>query len=74
MFFQTHCLIWVRLLDYYRQSLLVFHTCEMIMTSVWEYHLWCDPVMHSDTGYATASGFVGVNNTDVNNCTNNGVK
>ena len=26
----------------YRQSLLVFHACEMITTSVWKHALWCD--------------------------------
>lgn len=29
-------------LDCYRQSLLVFHACEMITTSVWKHTLWCD--------------------------------
>lgn len=29
-------------LDSYRHSLLVFHACEMITSSVWKHALWCD--------------------------------
>ncbi|KAF9647875.1 hypothetical protein BDM02DRAFT_3129457 [Thelephora ganbajun] len=28
-------------LDSYRHSLLVFHVCEMVTTSVWKHSLWC---------------------------------